>query len=141
MDLSDVSEEIAYELLPPGRYPAEIVEVEFGDSQSSGKPMLTWHFECEGVSTEGKEVVRTLRYYTVLEGNGLSRLKKMVNRLLEENEPFDWSHFDANEMAEWGIGRQATALVRVGRDRVDPSIKRNNISDIFPPEGEEFAVE
>lgn len=135
MDLSDVSEEIVYEIFPGGKYAAEVSDIEFGESQSSGKPMLTWHVDVEGRTTLGNEMTRTLRYYTVLEGNGLSRLKKLVNALLEEadEEPYDWSHFKASEIIDMFIGSEVTAVVRVGRDRVDPKIKRNNISDLLPP--------
>lgn len=136
LDMSDVSEEIQFDTFPPGKYPAEISDIEFGTSQSSGKPMLTWHVDVEGVTTKGEERTRTMRFYTVLEDTGLSRLKKLVNRLTEayEEEPYDWSKFKASEIMDRFVGYEVTAVVRIGRDRVDPKIKRNNISDLLARE-------
>lgn len=145
LDMSDVSEEIQFDTFPPGKYPGEISDIEFGESQSSGKPMLTWHVDVTGVTTKGEERTRTMRFYTVLADTGLSRLKKLVNRLTEayEEDPYDWSHFKASEIMDRFVGYEVTAVVRVGRDRVDPKIKRNNISDLLAREDDEagFAEE
>lgn len=145
MDMSDVSEEIQFDTFPPGKYPGEISDIEFGESQSSGKPMLTWHVDVTGVTTKGDERTRTMRFYTVLADTGLSRLKKLVNRLTDayEEDPYDWAHFKASDIMDRFVGYEVTAVVRVGRDRVDPKIKRNNISDLLAREDDDagFAEE
>ena len=79
IDLSDVDESAAEQApIPPGVFDATLVNAEYGDSQRSGKKMITWVFEISA----GKLAGRQMRYYTVtVLDSGIARLKKLLVRI------------------------------------------------------------
>jgi hypothetical protein len=89
--------------------------------------MLTWVLGVqlpEGGST-------TLFYHTVLTGNGLSRTKRAIARLLGGDEEFDWEHFRPSAVAEQFSGRDCRVVVRIQNS---PEYgKSNSVSDLLAP--------
>ena len=76
-NLNDVSDNVAFEVLPKGTYDAVVEELEYTQSQSSGAPMIHATFSIVGGEYEGRKIHD---YYT-LTGKGaefsLPRLKQL----------------------------------------------------------------
>jgi len=123
IDLSEV-QAASYEVVPRGRYQGYIESVEYGLSQSSNLPMLTWVLKFE---YEEKE--RTLRFYTTLAGDGAGRSKATLARLDPE---LDMSTFAPNDADEIFGGMEVMINVTIRPDRDDRNVKRNNVGDIYP---------
>lgn len=133
LDLSGVDENSAggFEALPKGEYEAIVDEVEFGYSQKSGAPMLTWKFQL--TDTEPK---RKMFFYTVLNQNfGIAALKKtLVNLGLE----IDWANFNPQEFADQGEAIGLPIRLKLGIQKYEGE-KRNNVKDTLPSAaGESF---
>lgn len=127
IDLSDV-QAATYEVIPRGNYPGYIESVEYGLSQSSNLPMLTWILKLD---YEEKE--RTLRFYTTLKGDGAGRTKATLARLDPE---MDMSQIVPEEMDAAFGGMEVMIRVTIRPDREDRKLKRNNVADITPIEEE-----
>lgn len=115
--------------MPRGTYPGFIDSVEYGLSQSSNLPMLTWICKFD---YEDKE--RTLRFYTTLGGDGAGRTKATLARLDPE---LDLSQLVPEDMDQHFGGTEVMIRVTIRPDREDHKVKRNNVADIFPIEEEE----
>ncbi len=124
VDFSQVSDQ-QFPVLPRGIYDAEIDDLTFGMSQSSGNPMWTTKFE---VVHEGKK--SKLFSHAVFTPAAMPRTKKFVAAVAPEL--LSAGPFNPKEVAEGG-----TLLGRKCRIRVD--IKpyegqlRNNVRDVLPP--------
>lgn len=125
MDLSDTSDELpSFDPVPPGVYPVFLQEADFGQSQRSGKDMVTWVFEIpEGHEYGG----RRFWYHTVLEKTGLNRLKRLLVRIAPD---VDLSAFDPETTPQTLLGKRAQAKVGM---RMYQGEKTNNVKDILPP--------
>lgn len=110
--------------MPRGRYPGYIDSVEYGLSQSSSLPMLTWILKFD---YEEKE--RTLRFYTTLDGDGASRSVATLARL---DPDLDLSQLVPEDMDEHFGGKDVMIAVTIRPDRDNRKIKRNNVADIYP---------
>lgn len=128
IDLSDVAA-ATYEVIPKGLYPGYVDSIEYGLSQSSGLPMLTWILKLD---YEEKE--RTLRFYTTLAGDGAGRSKATLARL---DPDLDMSQLAPDEMDAHFGGAEVMIRVTIRPDREDRKVKRNNVADIFPIDEEE----
>lgn len=127
IDLSDVPEAVERELLRPGLYNGVINEINFGQSNRSGNPMLTWVINVELPEGGGQNVW----YHTVMTGDGLSRVKKAINQLLAPDEEFDWTHFSAAAVIEQFTGRDCRVRVRIQNS---PEYgKTNSVADLLSP--------
>jgi hypothetical protein len=127
LDLSDVPENLTFEALPPGIYDAIVDNVEFGHSQRSGNPMLTWTFKLQ--LPDGRE--RTQFYHTTLNEQGLPRLKRTLMRLKDyAPEPIDLTKFNPNTAGEKLIGTACRVRLRV---QMYEGQKRNSVNDVLPP--------
>lgn len=125
IDLSEV-EATTFELIPRGLYPAVIEEVEYGLSQTSNLPMLTWTF---ALTYEEKE--RRLKYWTTLAGDGAGRTKALLATLAPE---LDLAKLDPYSLDDYFSGAEVMVRVTIRADREDRSLKRNNISAVMLPD-------
>lgn len=123
IDMSGV-QAASFSIVPRGRYQGYINSVEYGLSQSSSQPMLTWELKFD---YEDKE--RTLRFYTTLTGDGAPRSKATISRL---NPEIDFATFAPDDADEMFGGMDVIIAVAVGPDREDRKLKRNNVRDIYP---------
>lgn len=123
IDLSGI-EAASYDLIPRGRYPGYIDSVEYGLSQASNLPMLTWTLKFDW---EDKE--RTLRFYTTLAGDGAGRSKATIARL---DPDLDLSQLVPEDMDDHFAEMEVMIAVVIRPDRDDRKIKRNNVADIYP---------
>ncbi len=126
LDLSDVDEKAAFAPVAPGIYPALISGGEYGKSQRSGNPMITWAISVATDPEEGR--FRTLYYHTVLNKDNLPRLKRMVVRVAPE---YDMSRLVPSQLCEDLEGY--VCKVRLKNRRFEGEM-RPNISDILPPD-------
>jgi len=95
-DLSDVPDQPEFEVIPPGIYDGVIEEVRYGESQSSGNPMLTWVLQADVEKEDGTFRQQTLWYHTTLSGGGLSRTKRTLMRLDPELDLSEFAPAEAN---------------------------------------------
>lgn len=128
LDLDGVSSELPkFEAMPPGVYDAIIENVEYGNSQSSGNPMLTFQFRI----TDERFNNRMMFYHTVLNADsGLSRLKRLLVRVAPE---VNLSGFNPSKFADSGeiLGFPCRLKLNV---RPYKGEKRNNVQDVLAPE-------
>jgi len=128
LNLDGVSEDLPkFEAIPPGVYDAVVENVEFGYSQNSGNPMLTFQFRI----TDERFENRMLFYHTVLnKDSGLSRLKRLLVKVAP-NIPL--SNFNPASFADEGeiLGYPCRLKVNI---RPYKGEKRNNIVDVLAPE-------
>ena len=127
IDLSSV-EAATFEVIPRGIYEGYINSVEYGLSNSSGMPMLTWELKFD---YDNKE--RTLRWYTTLTGDGAGRTKASLARLDPE---MDLDKLIPGDMDEHFGGLEVKIRVTIRPDRDDRKIKRNNVADVWPADEE-----
>lgn len=136
VDLSGV-EAASYEPVPRGRYAGYVESVEYGLSQTSNLPMLTWTLKFDYQPDDAEEPKeRTLRFYTTLAGDGAGRTKATLARLDPE---LDLATLSPGDMDEHFAGKDIWINVTVRPDREDRRKKRNNVADIYPIDDEEFA--
>lgn len=123
-DLSDVDENAGFTPVPAGVYNAFVQDAEFGDSQRSGKKMITWMFEI----ADGEFAGKTLRYYTVLESDsGRGRLKKMLVRIAPQT---DLKRFRPSTTPSELVGTPCRIKVAI---RMYQGERRNDLKDVLPP--------
>lgn len=137
-DLSNVEEQQGFELLPKGKYPAIVDEMDFSESQA-GNPMIATKYKV----VEGEHEGRVLFDYWVLTGNGAefgqAKLKKFLVRVCPE---VDLSAFNPADFCEEGvaIGRECLLDVAIQTQKKGDykGEKRNTIRDVLAPEGSDF---
>jgi len=133
IDLSDVPDQLQYEVLPAGIYRATVDSVEFGYSQRSGNPMLTWTFKLH--LADGRE--RTQFYHTVLTDQGLPRLKRTIMRLAPfANEEVNLRAFQPEDAGVLFTGTPCRVRLRIQNYEGQ---QRNSISDVLPPDEADVA--
>lgn len=126
LNLHDVDENAGFAALPRGIYEAVVDEAVFGESNNSGKPMITLKLK---IQAQGEEYHGRVVYnHMVLEGFGLSRLKKACLALCPEE---DLTAFDPNNCDQYFVGRRCSVKLSVrkyeGKDQ-------NNVQEIMPPQ-------
>lgn len=124
VDLSAV-EEMKFEKIPKGIYDAEVDEVTYGKSNSSGAPMFTFSFRIDGGEFEG----RKLPYYTSFSPKALSGTKTALSRL--DANMFS-GVFKPQEVAESGALLQKKLRIKVGEQEYNGEI-RSKIDYILAP--------
>lgn len=137
-DLSEVKEDMGFELIPKGTYPAIVDEMEFGES-STGNPMMTVKYKI----TEGEFENRVLFDYWVLRGNGsdfgLAKLKKFLTRVMPH---ISLSDFNPADFADSGdaVNQELSVTVRIQTQKKGEykGEKRNQVSDIGAPSNDSF---
>lgn len=126
LDLSDVDENAGFELVPAGVHDAIVADAEFGESQRSGKKMITWTFELTG--SNEKVAGKTLKYYTVTEtANGMARLKKMLVRIAPN---LNMKTFRPGVTPQELIGNACRLKIQTRRYQGE---NRNDVKDVLPP--------
>lgn len=128
-------------VLPRGWYDGYIESVEYGLSQSKGLPMLTFYLKIytgEVDEDSGEQKERSLRWYLTLTGDGAGNTKASLARLDPE---LDLSTLEPDAMDEYFSDAQVRVRVTIRPDRDDRKIKRNNVSDVVPLDGEEAVEE
>ena len=125
IDMSEVDENASsYDPVPQGTYPAFLSEAEFGHSQRSNNPMITWVFEVP----EGHEFAgRKFWHHTTITDKGLPRLKKLLSRIAPD---VDVSKFDVKNDPPKLVGREARLQITV---RMYQGERTNNVKDVLPP--------
>jgi len=128
LNLDDVSDELPkFEPIPPGVYDAIVENVEFGNSQNSGSPMLTFQFRITDPDYEN----RMLFYHTVLnKESGLSRLKRLLVRVAPD---VPLNGFNPAKFADEGVILGYPCRLKVNI-RSYKGEKRNNVVDVLAPE-------
>lgn len=140
INLSDV-QATTYAPVPRGTYPGWIESVEYGRSQRSNAPMLTWTLKfMYDDGTEDKdgnplgERERTVRWYTTLEGEGAGRTKASLAALDPE---LDLATLRPEDMDAHFADAEVNIRLTVRPDRDDPKVRRNNVAEVLPvDEGE-----
>lgn len=129
VDFNDV-EEMTFEALPRGQYPCQIVECEFGYSQSKGTPMWTLRLEV----SEGEYSGRILFTHLVFAGAGMGITKANLKRIAPEllAGPFDPTD---EGIMESMLGKQIKARVTVRQYQGEA---RNNVQGLYPGDGDAF---
>lgn len=126
--------------MPRGTYPGWIESVEYGPS-SKGTPMLTWTLkfmyddgseDADGNPVGEKE--RTVRWYTVLAGDGAGRTKAALAVLDPE---LDLAKLEPDSLDEHFSDAAVNIRITLRPDRDDPKVRRNNVSEVTPLEEEE----
>jgi len=136
LNLEDVDESApSFEALPPGVYDCVVENTDFGPSQRSNRPMITWVFKVVDPQYEG----RLLFNHTVIDDTrGQQRLKQILTRVLPD---IDLKQFNPTRFCDEGtaIGYPCRVKVNV---RPYQGQKRNNVQDVLPPaEGGNFLDE
>lgn len=128
LDLEGTSDELPkFEPIPPGVYDAIVENVEFGPSQNSGNPMLTWQFRI----TQSPYENRTLFFWTVLNKEfGIRMLKRILTRIAPD---ISLSNFSPKAFAESGAVLGLPCRLKI-TTRTYQGERRNNIKDILPPQ-------
>lgn len=132
-NLNDVSDNVAFEVLPKGTYDAVVEELEYTQSQSSGAPMIHATFSIVGGEYEGRKIHD---YYT-LTGKGaefsLPRLKQLLLRVCPE---VDIGTFNPQEFADSGVAInrmcQLKLNVQTQKKGEYKGEKRNSVREILP---------
>lgn len=128
LDLEGTSDELPkFEPIPPGVYDAVVENVEFGPSQNSGNPMLTWQFRVTQTPYEN----RTLFFWTVLNSEfGVRMLKRILVRIAPD---ISLSNFSPKVFAESGAALGLPCRLKVAV-RPYQGERRNNVKDVLPPQ-------
>ncbi len=127
MDLSDVDEKDAdFENCPAGVWDAVVSDAEYGESQRSGKKMITWEFEV--TSKNPKASGKKLKTFTVTETpNGKARLKKMLVRIAPN---LNMAVFKPASTPQTLIGTPCRLKVALQKYQGE---LRSNVKDVLPP--------
>lgn len=125
VDLSGVSEDAGFPVLPRGIYSVTVDNLEFGMS-SAGNPMWTWRFEV----TDGDFAGQKLFYHSVFTEKNLPRVRKIL-MALGASELLE-GPFNPPEIASSGmmLGRDLRVRVDV---RPYEGRQTNNVRDVLPP--------
>lgn len=125
LDLNTVDEsKTGFEALPAGVYNAVVDEAEFGYSNNSGNPMITWKFKV----TDEPYNNRLLFYHTVLNTDiGLANLKKTLVRVCPE---VDMGSFNPKTFCEEAIAVGLPCRVKIKIDMYKGE-KKNKVQEVL----------
>jgi hypothetical protein len=147
VDLSDTSDKIEYPVLPRGIYDAELVTMEYTQSQRSGNNMWACQVELTDPALLEKNNGKApkLYHHLVFTEGGMPRVKQFLMRIKcddDANLALLKGKFNAQTIADEGTLLGARMRVKVDIRRYQGS-NRNNVKDILPPAnkagGEGFA--
>lgn len=129
INLNEVDEnESDFSPIPKGTYQAQIENVTFSYSKSSGNPMLTWTFRV----TEKEYENRMLFLYTVLTVDfHVKMIAKIIKRVLPD---YDASQFKPKEFVEMGtaLGRNCRVKVKIETSEYQGKKRdQNKVTDIL----------
>jgi hypothetical protein len=139
VDLSGTDENMTYPVQPRGIYDAELMEMDYGQSQRSGNNMWTtiWELLDDRLVNDRGQRPRQYLHLTFTEG-GLPRVKRFLARVKVPGEhegvnlKMLTTRFDPQKVADDGILLGARARLRVDIRRYEGQ-NRNNVRDILPP--------
>ena len=132
VDMSGVDEAQEFEAIPAGMYPCQIIENEFGYSQSKGTPMWTLVLEV----SEGEYAGRRLWNHMVMAGKGMPFTKKDLAQIAPELLENPFSADDAEVVASM-LGKDVIAKVKI---QFREGEKQNNVRGLFAAdEGDGFS--
>jgi len=126
VDLNNV-EDVSFEALPKGMYPAVIAECDFTYSQASGNPMWTLQLEV----SDGEYAGRKLYCHLVFAGKGLPITKRQLSRIAPELLEQAFNPEDDDVISSM-LGRDLKVKVDVRKYEGED---RNNVRDLFPGDG------
>lgn len=128
LDLNSVDEgKTGFEALPAGVYNAIVDQAEFGYSNNSGNPMITWKFKV----TDEPYNNRLLFYHTVLSTDlGKAALKKLLIRVCPE---VDLGSFNPKIFCDEGTAIGLPCRVKVKIDLYKGE-KKNKVRDVLAAE-------
>jgi hypothetical protein len=128
IDFTNISDKVSFEVWPRGVYDGVVDDVQYGNSQRSGNPMLTWQIRAGNPNNEGRE--RTFYYHTTLIDSGLTRTKRALSALAPHaNVEFDITQFRPSQAAELFVG--APCRIRLNIQTYEGQ-KRNSVADLLP---------
>lgn len=119
-------EEMKFELIPKGIYDAEVDEVTFGQSRSSGNNMFTFIFRIIGGDYDG----RKLYFYASFSPKALRGTKTNLIRL----DPVIFGgQFNPQELVDSGVllGKKSKIRVTIGQ-RQDTGEDQSQIAGLMP---------
>ena len=127
LDLDSIDEDApSMEALPPGVYSCVVENTEYGLSQRSGNPMITWVFRVTDPQYEN----RLLFYHTTLhDRTGQSRMKRVLARVVPDVAS---GKFSPRQFADEGVAIGMPCRVKV-KVRPYEGQKRNNVTEVLPP--------
>jgi hypothetical protein len=132
MNLADFDENAQEELIAQGTYNAYCDEATFGESKTSGEPMVTLRFEVrdsENAAYNGRKMF----FHCVIGGEhkefGIKNLKKAGVAL---NPEINWSAFKPADVQEYFEGKDCRLKIKIGKDKRNPGAKRNNVDEVLP---------
>jgi hypothetical protein len=129
-DLSDIAEP-EFEVLPAGTYEGYVDSVEYGVSQRSGQPMLTWRIIVARPS-DGTDF--NLLMHTSFSDKAISRTKQ---QLLKLKPDLDLKSFRPGDAGETFGGMNVRVVVRVQNNPPNHEFpgKRNQVRELLPAQG------
>jgi len=135
VDLSGTDENITYPITPRGVYEAELMEMEFGQSQRSGNNMWTciWELTDPNLAHNGKQPRQWL--HLTFNDGGLPRVKRFLARIKcddDKNLELLKTKFSPLAVADEGQLLGARARLRIDIRRYEGQ-NRNNVRDVLPP--------
>lgn len=114
-----------FECMPKGEYECIVDDCEFGQSQRTGSPMITWKFKV--VDEEYQN--RVLFFHNVLNKQfGIAMLKKTLIAL---GVDVDLANFNPQTFADEGEAIGLPIRVKVGIQKYQGE-KRNAVKDVLP---------
>ncbi len=131
-NLSDVNDEVAFEVLPKGTYNAIVEELEYTTSQSSGDPMIHATYSITDAEYENRKI----HDYYMLRGKGaefsLPRLKQLLTRVCPE---VSLDAFNPQQFADSGVAInrqcQLKLIVQTQKKGDYKGEKRNSVREVL----------
>jgi len=126
-DLSDIAEP-EFEVLPAGTYEGYVDSVEYGVSQRSGQPMLTWRIVVARPS-DGTDF--NLLMHTSFSDKAIARTKQQLIRLKPD---MDLKEFRPGDAGEIFGGMNVRVVVRIQNNPSNHEFpgKRNQVRELLP---------
>lgn len=136
VDMGAVGDVAKYPVHPRGIYEAELIEMEYGQSQRSGNNMWTtiWELTDPKLADDKGKRPRQWVHLTFNDG-GLPRVKQFLARIKcddEANLTLLKGKFNAAKVADEGTLLGARARLKLDIRRYQGA-NRNNVRDILPP--------
>lgn len=129
-DLSDIAEP-EFEVLPAGTYDGYVDSVEYGASQRSGNPMLTWRIV---VARPADGTDFNLLMHTSFSEKAIGRTKQQLVKLVPD---LDLKSFRPGDAAEIFGGMNVRVVVRIQNNPANHEFpgKRNQVRELLPASG------
>jgi hypothetical protein len=129
-DLSDIAEP-EFEVLPAGTYEGYVDSVEYGVSQRSGMPMLTWRIVVARPS-DGTDF--NLLMHTSFSEKAIGRTKQQLVKLKPD---LDLKEFRPGDSGEVFGGMTVRVVVRIQNNPPNHEFpgKRNQVRELLPAQG------